>query len=125
MGDAIATIGAVIGVAGIAGLATPRAVFGAIDNFKASPSKIYGAAGVRAVVGVILILGASATAVPTLIRFIGAVFVLQAALVPLLGIDRIRSLFDWFQARPPLVVRFLFLLVAAFGAFLLWAVLQP
>jgi hypothetical protein len=124
MGVAITTIGAAIGVAGVAGLAAPSAIFRAIDNFKSSPGKIYGAAGVRGVVGAILILGASGTAFPMLIRFIGAVFVFQATLVPLLGLDRVRSLLDWFQARPPLVVRFLFLMVVAFGAFLVWAVLQ-
>lgn len=125
MGIAIAMIGAVIGVAGVAGLVAPRAIFRAIDNVKSSPGKIYGSAGGRAVVGVILIVGASSTAFPTVIRFIGAVFVLQAALVPLLGLETVRSLLDWFQARPPLVVSFLFLLVVSFGAFLVWAALQP
>ena len=125
MGVAIATIGAVIGVLGVAGLAAPSGMSRAIDGFKSSPGKIYGWAGMRVLMGVILILGASGTAFPTLIRFIGAVLVLKAALVPLLGLDRARSILGWFQARPPLLIRFLFLLVASFGAFLIWAALQP
>lgn len=125
MGVAIATVGAVIGVLGVVGFAAPRAVSRSLDGFKSSPSKIYGWAGVRVLMGVILILGASGTASPTLIRFIGAVLVLKAALVPLLGIDRVRSILGWLQARPPLMLRFLFLLVASFGAFLVRAALQP
>ena len=125
MGVAIATVGAIIGVLGVAGFAAPSAMSRSLDGFKSSPGKIYGWAGVRVLMGVFLILGASGTAFPTLIRFIGAVLVLKAALVPLLGLDQVRSILEWFQARPPLLIRFLFLLVASFGAFLVWAVLQP
>lgn len=125
MGVAIATVGAVISVLGVTGLVAPSGMSRALDGFKSSPGKIYGWAGVRILMGAILILGASETAFPTLIRFIGAVLVLKAALVPLLGLDRVRSILEWFQDRPPLLIRFLFLLVASFGAFLIWAVLQP
>jgi hypothetical protein len=125
MGVAIAAIGAVISVLGIAGLAAPTRMSRALDGFKSSPGKIYGWAGVRVLMGLILILGASGTAFPTLIRFIGAVLVLKAALVPLLGLDRVRALLEWFQTRTPLLIRFLFFLVASFGAFLVWAALQP
>jgi hypothetical protein len=125
MGVAIAAIGAVISVLGIAGLAAPTRMSRALDGFKSSPGKIYGWAGVRVLMGLILILGASGTAFPTLIRFIGAVLVLKAALVPLLGLDRAPALLEWFQTRPPLLIRFLFFLVASFGAFLVWAALQP
>ena len=121
----MATVGAVVGILGLVGLVAPSAVSSGLDGFKSSPSKIYGWAGVRVLMGVILMLGASGTAFPTLIRFIGAALVLKAALVPLLGLDRVRSILDWFQARPPLLIRFLFLLVVSFGAFLIWAVLQP
>lgn len=123
MGIAIATIGAVFGAVGVAGFAAPGAMAGAIDGFRSSPVRIYGWAGVRVIIGMVLALGAPATASPTLIRVIGAVVVVKAALVPVLGLDRVRSLLGWFQARSPVLVRFLFLLVASFGGFLVWAAL--
>lgn len=124
--NAIATVGAVFGVLGVAGLVAPTQMSRAInDGFRTSPIKIDGWAGIRVLLGAILILGASDTVFPTLIRFIGAALVLKAALVPVLGLDRVRSLLGWFQDRPPLLIRFLFLLVATFGAFLVWAALQP
>ena len=104
--------------------AAPGAIFEAIDSFKPSPSKIYGWAAVRVLMGGVLILGAAETAFPVLIRFIGAALVLKAALVPLLGLNQVRSILEWFQDRPPLLVRFLCLLVAAFGAFLVWGLLN-
>ncbi|MDH3729275.1 MAG: hypothetical protein OER77_17220 [Myxococcales bacterium] len=122
---AIAGVGAVICVLGVAGLAAPTRISKGLDGFKSSPIKIYGWAAVRVLMGVVLILGASDTAFPTLIRFIGAVLVLKAGLVPLMGLDRARSILEWLQARPPHLIRLLFLPVAAFGAFLVWAALQP
>lgn len=124
MGVAIASIGALIGAIGLAGLAAPTAIVSSIDDFKSSPKKIYGWATIRALMGLVLMVGASETALPTLIRFAGAVLVLKAALVPLLGLERVISLLDWFQARPPLLVRILFVPVASFGAFLMWAALS-
>ena len=123
MGVAIAVVGAVFGMVGVVGVVAPGAATGSLDAFKASPAKIYGWASFRVLIGVGLMAGASSTAYPSLIRLVGAVLVLKAALVPLLGLDRVRSILDWLQARPPYVVRSLFLLVALFGAGLVWAVL--
>lgn len=125
MGVATAAVGAVFSVLGFAGLAAPNWMSKSLDRFKSSPRKIYGWAGVRVLMGLILMIGASDTAFPTLIRFVGAVVVFKAALVPFLGLDQVRSIIDWFQDRPPLLIRFLFLLVVSFGAFLVWAGLQP
>lgn len=121
----IATVGAVISALGVAGFAAPRRIVRGLEGFKSSPRKIYGWAAVRVLAGVVLILGAPETAFPMLIRIIGAALVLKAALVPLLGLDRVRSLLEWLQARPPILIRCLFLLVVVFGAFLVWAALWP
>ena len=125
MAIAIASIGAIICALGVAGFAAPGRISSGLDSFKASPARIYGWAVVRALMGLILVFGASSTALPTLIRVIGAILVLKAALVPLMGLDRARSLLGWLQARPPTLTRLLFVPVAAFGAFLIWAALQP
>ena len=122
---AIASVGAVICGLGVAGLAVPTRISKGLDDFKSSPTRIYGWAAVRVLMGMVLILGASSTVFPTLIRLIGAVLVLKAALVPVMGLDRARTILGWLQARPVPLLRLLFLPVAAFGAFLVWAALQP
>ena len=88
---AIATVGAIISLLGIAGLAAPRGMTRALDGFKSSPRQIYGWAAVRVGMGLILILGASSTAFPDLILFVGVVFVFKALLVPFLGLDQVHS----------------------------------
>ena len=85
MGAAIAAIGVTIGIVGIVGIASPKSLLTALDQLKSSPRKIYGLAVARLLIGVILVAGASSTASPTAVLFIGAAFILRAAMIPLLG----------------------------------------
>jgi hypothetical protein len=126
MGGAVAAIGVVIGVVGAIGVVSPTILLSpAIDGLKSSPRRIYGLAVVRLVIGVILVVAASSTAFPTLVMFIGAVFILRAAMIPLLGLDRTRSLIEWLQGRSSLVTRLLFLAgVVPLGVFLVWAAIK-
>ena len=124
MGVAIAVIGVVIGIMGAGGVASPRMLSKSLDGLKSSPRKIYGLAVARLVIGVVLSVGASSTAFPTLVLFIGAAFILRAAMIPLLGLDRTRSLIEWLQGRSSLFMRVAFLATATFGVFLAWAAVK-
>jgi hypothetical protein len=126
MGGAVAAIGVVIGVVGAIGVVSPTILLSpALDGLKWSPRRIYGLAVARLVIGVILVVAASSTAFPTLVMFIGAVFILRAAMIPLLGLDRTRSLIEWLQGRSSLVTRLLFLAgVVPLGLFLVWAAIK-
>ncbi len=121
MGGAVAAIGVVIAVMSAIVVVSPTMLSRPLDELKSSPRRIYGLAVARLVIGVILVVGASSTAVPTLVLFIGAVFILRAVMIPLLGLDRTRSLIEWLQGRSSLFVRFVFLAGAALGVFLMWA----
>ena len=121
MGGAVAAIGVVIGVVCACVVVSPTILSKPLDGLKSSPRRIYGLAVARLVFGVILVVGASSTAFPTLVLFIGAVWILRAAMIPLLGLDRTRSLIEWLQGRSSLFVRLVFLAGAALGVFLVWA----
>lgn len=126
MGTAVAAIGVLIGVIGVIGVVSPGILLSpAVDGLKSSPRRIYGLAAVRLIMGVILVVAASSTAFPTFVLIIGAVFILRAAMIPLLGLDRVRSLIEWLQGRSSLVMRLLFLAgVVPLGVFLVLAAIE-
>jgi hypothetical protein len=122
MGTAVAAIGVLIGVIGVIGVVSPGILLStAVDGLRSSPRRIYGLAAVRLIMGV----AASSTAFPTFVLIIGAVFILRAAMIPLLGLDRVRSLIEWLQGRSSLVMRLLFLAgVVPLGVFLVLAAIE-
>ena len=124
MGVAVAAIGVMVGIVGVIGVVSPAIVSAALDGLKFSPPKMYGLAVARLVIGVVLILGASSTASTMLVQVIGAILILRAAAIPILGLDRIRSLIEWWQACSPLFMRILFLAGTAFGVFLVQAAIR-
>jgi len=126
MSGAVAAIGVVIGMVGAIGVVSPGILLSpALDGLKSAPRRIYGLAVARLVIGVILVVAASSTGFPTLVMLIGAVFILRAALIPMLGLDRTRALIEWLQGRSLLVTRLLFLAgVVPLGVFLVWAAIK-
>lgn len=124
MSAAVAAIGFAAGILGAAGVASPAILAPVLDGLKSSPRKIYGLAVVRVVIGVVLIAGAPSTAFPTLILFIGAVYILRAAAIPLLGLAGVRSMIEWLQGRSALFMRCCYLAVATFGVSLVWAAIK-
>ena len=120
MGMAVAAIGVVIALGCAIGIARPSSLSKTIQSIMSSPRKIYGLAVARLAIGVVLMFGASSTAFPELVLFFGAVSILKGVMIPLLGLDQVRSLWAWWQARSPLLMRMAYLVGAALGAFLVW-----
>jgi len=55
--------------------------------------------------GLVLLLGAADSRVPAVTITLGVLFLLAAAVVPLLGEDRIAGMIEWWLARPDALLR--------------------
>jgi hypothetical protein len=61
----------------------------------ATPSRFYAAGAIRIAMGLVLILAASSSRWPRVLRALGAVMCLQAIAASLFGIERARTIMEW------------------------------
>lgn len=85
-------------VIGIIGIASPDLLTMIRRQYFATPVGLYGAAAVRVVMGVIVILAAPNARAPKTLRALGALMCLQALVAALAGPDRAREILEW-EAR--------------------------
>lgn len=78
-------------------------------------------AGIRILTGVVFLLAAPDTRMPTLIRVLGGLFILAGVTIPLLGAEQIDKLAGWWLARSDNVLRFWALVAMVFGGLIVWA----
>jgi hypothetical protein len=87
-----------------------------------SPGTLAAAAGLRVLLGVLLLLVAADSRLPVALLAIGAFSILAGLLIPVLGFERIGRMVRWWLAQPAGFVRAWAAAALAFGAFLVWAV---
>jgi hypothetical protein len=121
MGIAIVAIGLLVFALGVLGLVRPASLIGLVERPWRSRATIYLAMAFRAGLGVLLIAAAPATRFPEAIGVLGALSLLSAASIPLLGYERLRRFVAWWAARPAGFVRAWALVACAFGGFLAYA----
>ncbi len=92
-----------------------------LDQFD-RPWGLYLAVGVRLVLGALFVMAADETRFPTTLRFLGYLMLITAALIPLIGRQRISRLMGWLQSKPPALMRIWLIFGVAFGAFIVYAV---
>jgi hypothetical protein len=88
-----------------------------------SKGGLWFAAGIRLVFGLALWFAAPASRAPLLLQVLGAVALVAAVIIPLMGVDRFKALVDWWTKLSPTAMRVSCLLAVAFGAVILWALL--
>lgn len=92
-----------------------------LDQFD-RPWGLFAAVGVRLALGTLFVMAADETRFPGAFRFLGYLMLIIAALIPLIGRQRISRLMGWFQAKPPVVLRIWLIFGLAFGGFIVYAV---
>ena len=83
-----------------------------------SPKGLYTGAGVRVLIGALLIVCAGATAMPKTVRVIGAVIFVAGTLTALLSVDTAQRMAAWFFDNGEDRVRMMACLPLAVGLFL-------
>lgn len=87
-----------------------------------SPAGLWIAIGLRLAVGGLLWITAEVSRTPRTLRVLGALFVVSAVALAVLGLERLQGIVDWGTALDPVMLRGMGLLAALVGAFLVWSV---
>jgi len=121
----VIVFGAAISAACVGGIVSPSGLIGWVrtvfDNSWGLPVAI----AVRLFLGVVFILVAPETIYPIFFEIVGVVAIVAAAVLPLVGKERLTNLLVWVEGWPVLGVRLWLLFGAAFGAFVIYAVTWP
>jgi hypothetical protein len=122
MSAIVGVLGVVIAGLGILGIVRPGDLVRFVSVAWRSPSGLYLAIAVRLILGIVLIAAASSSRFPDALRILGALSIITAVLVPILGSERVRAFVEWWAGRPSGFIRAWATLAVAFGAFLVYAV---
>jgi len=107
---------------GVWGVLAPGRIAELVSRF-GSLGGLWFAAGTRLVFGLGLWFAAPASRAPLLLQALGVIALIAALVLPFLGVERFRALLDWWTQLSPTAMRLSCLLVVAFGAAVLWALL--
>jgi len=108
-------------VVGIVGIVSPDSVTTVRRQYFATPVGLYAAAAVRVAMGLVLILVASVSRAPRILRTLGALMCAQALAATLLGLDRAQAVLEW-ETMHPLLLRAGAIVALASGGFVALAV---
>ena len=107
---------------GVVGLISPDSVTAARRQYFATPTGLYTAAAVRLAMGLMVILGATASRAPKTLRLVGALMCMQGLSAAILGPEHARTVLEWETMRPTLL-RAGAAVALACGVFMVFAVI--
>ena len=107
-------------VIGVVGLVTPDSVTAVRRQYFATPVQLYTAAAVRMAMGLVVILGATASRAPKALRLLGALMCMQGLSATILGPEHARTVLEWETMRPALL-RAAAIVALASGVFMVFA----
>jgi len=114
MNIVIRVIGTAIVCIGLLYLIKPR-VFREIMTFFAKGSRLYLAALVRFALAIVFFLGARECKITWVIVVFGLIFLLSGLLIFMLGLQRAKSIIDWYQQQPIFIFRVVAIIVLGVG----------
>ena len=107
-------------VMGVWGVFAPGSIFAFISGWS-SKTGFWLAVLLRLCFGLVLWFAAPDTRFPVLLRAMGAVAIVSAASLPLVGFDRFARLIEWWTNRSHFVMRLWSLIAIAIGGLVLWS----
>jgi hypothetical protein len=105
---------------GVAGLVQPRCIV-AIAQLWQGSTRFWIAILVRLVLGIVFLVVAPACRLPLLVQVIGAISIVAAVVILVLGQRRLDEFIEWWLTRPPAVIRCSAAFALAFGLLMIWA----
>lgn len=114
-------IGLLIVAMGIIFLLSPKVLKQYIAFWKQG-KKIYALGVLRLLIGVVFLLTASQCRLVGVILTLGILILLKGIAIFVLGLEKIKSMLDWWGRKSPLVFRLLSLVALAIGALILYSV---
>jgi hypothetical protein len=107
-------------VMGAWGVFAPGSIFAFISGWS-SKNGFWLAVLLRLCFGLALWFAAPDTRLPSVLRALGALAIVMAAALPLIGYQRFERVISWWTNRSPFVMRLWSLLAMAIGGLVLWS----
>ncbi len=107
-------------VMGAWGVFAPGSIFAFISGWS-SKSGFWLAVLLRLCFGLVLWFAAPDTRSPILLQVLGAIAILSAASLPIVGYERFERVLTWWTGHSPLVMRLWSLVAVAIGGLVLWS----
>jgi len=119
---AVALFGLFMAALGIAGLLSPPRLLALVTRAQ-SQLGLYFIAGIRVLLGVVLLLAAPSSRAAPYLQILGGVALVSGMVTPFFGVRRFKVVLEWWRRQPPWFVRLWSVFVLLFGLSLVWAVL--
>jgi uncharacterized protein YjeT (DUF2065 family) len=113
-------VGILILLIGIVFLLEPG-VIKRLMEFMKKGKRVYFAGVLRFALAIIFLLGASGCDQKWIIAAFGILFLISGLLIFILGPEKIRQIFDWYQNQPALLFRIIAVIVLACGAIIVYS----
>ena len=120
MDSIITTIGIVIGAWGAVCLIKPDVLKRMMEFFK-QDKRLYLAGLIRFGLAIVFLLGARECDITWVITTFGIVFLISGLLIFTLGLEKVKSIVDWWQKQSVLLLRVLAIIVLAIGAIIIYS----
>ena len=109
-------------VVGVGGLISPESGTEIRRLYFATPARLYTAGAIRIAMGLIVLLSATASRAPKMLRALGAVMCMQGLSAILLGPEHARTVLEWEATQGPVLLRVGAAVALVAGVFMVFAV---
>jgi membrane-bound ClpP family serine protease len=106
---------------GALGLLSPMRLLHIVRHFQ-SPVGLYAAGALRVILGGALFFAAPASRAPKVLRILGIIILVAGLFTPLIGVERVHRLVDWWSTQGAVFMRVWAAFALAFGLLLACAV---
>ena len=110
-------LAAFVVAAGVAALVAPDMVF-SLRSLAATQGALLVFAGLRAAMGIVLVMAAPHSRAPRMLQAAGGLMLLAGMATPLFGVERTRAVLDWEAAQGLWLIRLTGAIVVALGGLL-------
>jgi len=116
----VSILGVLVAAIGLMGIVQPRRIIDLVEYWR-GPTRFRLAIVVRLVLGCVLLVVAPTCRLPIVVNLIGAIAIVAAVVIRIVGQKRLDSFIAWWLAHPPALIRLSVLFAVAFGVLLVYA----
>ncbi len=120
LADAVSFVGVGVAAIGVLGVAAPARLTALLARWRVL-TRLPVTLGLRILTGILFLAAALDCRLPELVRLIGVLELLGAALLLVLGAQRLDRFVTWWLERPPSFVRKWCVAASAFGLLIVYA----
>jgi len=120
MNIVVRIIGIIFIIVGLVFILQPNIMKSMLNFFKQG-RRLYFAGLIRFALAVVFLLAARECGITWVIAAFGILFLISGLLIFMLGLDRLKSIIEWWQRQPFLLLRVIALLTLLFGAIIIYS----